>query len=85
MSIYESLSYLAAPLPPLSYIAAPLPPLSYIAAAGVLKPDEDGFFKVDEDHRPAESAGKIMAFAKDMLRSSKMVCHRRTVVSSVDE
>ncbi len=45
----------------------------YIVAAGILEPDDDGFFCVREQHDPVDSAARVMSFAQDMLRCAQQV------------
>eukprot|EP00798_Chlamydomonas_sp_ICE-L_P019813 gene19813-26497_t len=46
----------------------------YIVSCGIMESDDkDGFAKVCTKHDPAKSASKVLDFAKDMLRISKMV------------
>lgn len=45
----------------------------YIVSCGILAPDSEGFKAVDTDHNPVDSARRVYAFAKDMLRVSRKV------------
>eukprot|EP00798_Chlamydomonas_sp_ICE-L_P027188 gene27188-2431_t len=46
----------------------------YIVAGGILEFDEEsGFYSVQDVHDPVKSAAKVLAFAKDMIRVSKLV------------
>ena len=49
-------------------------PDCYIVSAGILTADEEGFLAIDEHPDKNESARRVMAFAADMLRCSKLVC-----------
>ena len=44
----------------------------YIAACGILS-NEDGFTVVEEQHDARDSAERVMAFAKSILKASKEV------------
>ena len=46
---------------------------SYIVAGGILEPDEDGFYDMLDDHDPYDSAQRVFAFARDILRCSTLV------------
>eukprot|EP00798_Chlamydomonas_sp_ICE-L_P017662 gene17662-24010_t len=46
----------------------------YIVSCGIMERDDnDGFVKVTTEHDPSKSAEKLLGFAKDMLRISKLV------------
>lgn len=46
---------------------------AYLVASGILTPDEEGFNAVDEAHDPEKGAHRVLAFAQDMLRVSRLV------------
>ncbi len=46
---------------------------AYLVASGILTPDEEGFNAVDESHNPERGAHRVLAFAQDMLRVSRLV------------
>lgn len=48
-------------------------PCSYIVSAGVVEGGPDGFMQVVEAHDPRDSARRVMAFAKDVLRVAQQV------------
>ncbi|KAF5826866.1 hypothetical protein DUNSADRAFT_1865 [Dunaliella salina] len=43
---------------------------AYLVASGILAPDEDGFWAVDEFHDAALGAGRMMSLAVDMMRAA---------------
>lgn len=45
----------------------------YIVSGGILVQDTEGFSQVEENHNPADSARRVMEFAKDMLATAAMV------------
>jgi class 3 adenylate cyclase len=45
----------------------------YIVSAGVAATRPDGFLHVLDGHAPAESAARVLAFAKDMLLAARTV------------
>lgn len=45
----------------------------YIVAAGILKPDDSGFYDLQEGQDAAENAQRVLAFSKDILRCSQKV------------
>lgn len=45
----------------------------YIACSGILAKDEDGFAVVTQQHSAVESASKIMALAKAIMKFSMQV------------
>ena len=46
----------------------------YIVAGGILRPDDAGFYELEEGHDPQDCADRVMCFAKDILRCSREVC-----------
>eukprot|EP00967_Tisochrysis_lutea_P010011 scaffold11605_cov18-Tisochrysis_lutea.AAC.1 len=46
---------------------------AYLVASGILTPDDEGFNAVDESHNPERGAHRVLAFAQDMLRVSRLV------------
>ena len=44
-----------------------------MVASGILTPDEEGFNAVDDTHDPVRGAHRVLAFAQDMLRVSRLV------------
>ncbi|KAF5833577.1 hypothetical protein DUNSADRAFT_10068 [Dunaliella salina] len=52
---------------------------AYLVASGILTPDDEGFNAVDESHNPERGAHRVLAFAQDMLRVSRLVEHLQHV------
>eukprot|EP00983_Pelagomonas_calceolata_P098078 1158310-Pelagomonas_calceolata.AAC.14 len=43
---------------------------AYLVASGILSPDGEGFWAVDQDHNAAQGAGRMMSLAVDMMRAA---------------
>ena len=52
----------------------------YIVSSGILTTDEEGYTCVNQEHDRHESARRVLAFAADMLRCSKLVSCARNAV-----